>query len=147
MMTLRRSIVPGLVLLAIVGAGCSMAPSVSPSAEASARDSPSAGPSRSHDARRQLPDAFPVMPGAVSVPLSEDDPGLIARWESDEVGSAAYDFYATALPEAGYPVIGLYPGGEGAVIRFGMPAGEVWQMVLLGLPEGRSAIEVRVDRP
>lgn len=87
------------------------------------------------------------MPGAVAIPLSEDDPGLIARWESDRVGSAAYDFYAAALPAAGYPILGLFPGGEGAVIRFGMPDGEVWQMVSQGLPEGRTATEIRVDRP
>ncbi len=150
MLTLRCSSIPGLVLLVVVAAGCSMAPTGSPPADASAsRSSPSAsaGPSRSAEVRRHLPDAFPVMPGAVSVPLPDDDPGLIASWESDRVGSAAYDFYAEALPAAGYPIVGLYPGGEIAVIRFGMPDGEVWQMVAHGTPEGSVAIAIRLDRP
>lgn len=149
-MPLRRSSIPALVLLAIVAAGCSMTATGSPSAAASARGSwpsASAGTSRSAGVPRQLPDAFPVMPGAVSVPMPEDDPGLIASWESDRVGSAAYDFYFVALPAAGYPIVGLYPGGEVAIIRFGVPSGEVWQMVAYGTPEGNVAIEIRVDRP
>ena len=76
-----------------------------------------------------------------------DDPGLMALWESDQPGSAAYDFYANALPAAGYPIIGLYPGGEFAIIRFRAPAGDVWQIVVRGAPEGRMAIELRLDRP
>ncbi len=149
-MTLRRSIVPGLVLLVILAAGCSMTATGSPSAGASARGSSpsgSSGTSRSAEGRRQLPGAFPVMPGAVSVPMPQDDPGLIASWGSDRVGSAAYDFYVAALPAAGYPIVGLYPGGEIAVIRFGVPSGEVWQMVARGTPEGNVAIEIRLDRP
>ncbi|MEX0626554.1 MAG: hypothetical protein WD402_08415 [Chloroflexota bacterium] len=149
-MTVRHSTIPGLVLLAIVAAGCSMTATGSPSAGAPARGSSpstSAGTSRSAEVRRQLPDAFPVMPGAVSVPLSQDDPGLIARWESDRLGAAAYDFYVVALPAAGYPLVGLYPGGDFAVIRFLVPEGEVWQMVARSTEDGRVAIEIRVDRP
>lgn len=149
-MTLLRSTIPGLVLLAIVATGCSMTATGSPPAGASAHGSSpsaSAGPSRSAEVRRQLPDAFPVMPGALSVPLPEDDPGLIASWQSDRLGSAAYDFYVAALPAAGYPIVGLYPGGEVAVIRFRMPEGEIWQMVARGTPEGKVAIEIRLDRP
>jgi hypothetical protein len=87
------------------------------------------------------------MPGAVPLPLPRNDPGLIGLWESDQAGSAAYDFYVEALPAAGYPIIGLYPGGQVALIRFGLPEGEVWQMVAHGMPEGRVAIEIRLDRP
>ena len=81
------------------------------------------------------------------VPMPGDDPGLIGLWESEQAGSAAYDFYATALPAAGYPIVGLYPGGEFAIIRFRAPTGDVWQMVARGTPEGRVAIEIRLDRP
>ena len=94
-----------------------------------------------------LPSGFPVMEGAVPMPLPRDDPGLIALWESDRQGSAAYDFYVVALPAAGYRVIGLYPGGEVALIRFATAGGAVWQVVVHGAPGGRVAIEVRLDRP
>jgi len=97
--------------------------------------------------RKPLPDGFPVLPGAVAVPLPEDDPGLIGLWVSEAVGSAAYDFYAAALPEAGYSIVGLYPGGEVALVRFSVPDGEIWQIMAHGTPDGRLAIEVRLDRP
>jgi len=79
--------------------------------------------------------------------MPDDDPGLIGLWESDEVGSAAYDFYVAALPAAGYPIVGTYPGGEVALIRFAAPDGEIWQMVAHATSDGRLAIEVRLDRP
>ena len=87
------------------------------------------------------------MPGAASMPMPQDDPGLIGLWQSDRVGSAAYDFYVSALPAAGYPIVGLYPGGEVALIRFRVPEGEIWQMVAYATPDGQLAIEVRLDRP
>src|SRR5437773_979914 len=64
-----------------------------------------------------LPGSFPVIEGAVPMPLPDDDPGMIALWESDLLGSAAYDFYVAALPAAGYQIVGLYPGGDVALIR------------------------------
>jgi hypothetical protein len=127
-----------LLLVAIIIGGCSVAPTESaiepPTIAASARASSS------------LPGGFPVLPGAVPVPMPRDDPGLIGLWESEQAGSAAYDFYTKALPAAGYPIVGLYPGGEFAIIRFRAPSGEVWQVVARGTPEGRVAIEVRLDR-
>ena len=68
-------------------------------------------------------------------------------WESDQAGSAAYDFYVDALPAASYPIVGLYPGGEVALIRFRVPDGQVWQMVAQRSADGTVAIEVRLDRP
>jgi hypothetical protein len=81
------------------------------------------------------------------LPMPDDDPGLIALWQSDQAGSAAYDFYAAALPAAGYRIVGLYPGGEVALIRFGASDGEIWQMVARATPDGSLAIEIRLDRP
>jgi hypothetical protein len=94
-----------------------------------------------------MPSGFPVVPGAAPVPPPDDDPGLIALWESDQAGSAAYDFYVEALPAAGYPIVGIYPGGAVALIRFQVPDGQVWQMVARGMLDGTVAIEVRLDRP
>jgi hypothetical protein len=123
------------LLLALACAGCSAAVTRSP---------PPPPPSVQ---RTALPSGFPVIDGAVPMPLAHDDPGLIALWESDRLGSSAYDFYAVALPAAGYRVIGLYPGGEVALIRFQAAGGAVWQIVVHGAPDGRVAIEVRLDRP
>ena len=94
-----------------------------------------------------LPRAFPVLERAVPAALPADDPGLIAAWTSDRLGSAAYDFYAGSLPAAGYPIVGLYPGGDVAVIRFRVPTGAIWQMVVHGGATGRVTIEIRLDRP
>src|SRR5689334_6786770 len=64
------------------------------------------GGSRAPDGR--LPAGFPVMPGAhLLEPTAE--PGVIAAWRVESVGSAAYDFYSTALPRSGYPILGSYP--------------------------------------
>jgi len=147
---MRRSAILVLVQLAILVAGCSVAGSGSPSDDEPAQGSSpsaSAGPSSSVVERRPLPNGFPVPPGAVAVAMPPDDPGLIGLWEGDQVGSAPYDFYVAALPAAGYPVVGLYPGGEVALIRFSAHGGEVWQMVAHGAGDGRVAIEIRLDRP
>jgi hypothetical protein len=97
--------------------------------------------------RVALPSGFPVMPGTVSLAIAIDDPGLIAEWTSDRLGSAAYDFYAAALPASGYPIVGLYPGGEVAVIRFRARDSAIWQMVAHGGATGTALIEIRMDRP
>ncbi|MEO8638446.1 MAG: hypothetical protein ABI458_00870 [Chloroflexota bacterium] len=139
-----------LALMAIVVGGCSVAGTRSPPAEGSPQASSaflSSGPSGSAAVRRPLPSGFPIMPRAAPVPMPRDDPGLIGTWESDQAGSAAYDFYVEALPAAGYPIVGRYPGGEVAVIRFEVADGEVWQMVAHPTPEGGVAIEIRLDRP
>jgi hypothetical protein len=137
--------IPRLVLVAIVAGGCTTGGSSSPSSSASSNVS--SGQSRSAVVRTPLPSGFPVLAGATSVPPADDDPGLIALWQSDQIGSAAYDFYVNALPAAGYPIVGLYPGGAFALIRFRAPDGQVWQMVAHGTSDGTVAIEVRLDRP
>ena len=140
-----RPTIPWLVLVAILAGGCTTGGTSSTSS--SAYDSFSSEQSRSAVVRTPLPSGFPVVPGAAPVPLPDGDPGLIALWESDTAGSAAYDFYIDALPAAGYPIVRLYPGGAVALIRFRVPDGQVWQMVARGMADGSMAIEVRLDRP
>ena len=138
------------VILAVVLAGCLPVEGGSPSAGASVTVASASGAVASTESthpRRPLPDGFPVLPGAVPIAMPANDPGLIGLWESDELGSAAYDFYVAALPAAGYPIVGLYAGGDVALIRFGSPDGGVWQMVAHGTRDGRVAIEIRLDRP
>jgi hypothetical protein len=144
-MWMDRPTIPQLVLVAILAGGCATGGTSSPSS--SAATSFSSGPSRSAVVRTPLPSGFPVLPGATAVPPAVDDPGLIAVWQSNQAGSAAYDFYVNALPAAGYPIVGLYPGGAFALIRFRAPDGQVWQMVAHGTADGTVAIEVRLDRP
>jgi hypothetical protein len=140
-----RSTIPWLVLLVILAAGCATGGTSSPSDSASS--SFSGEPPRSAVVRTPLPSGFPVLRGATPVPPRDDDPGLIAMWESDQTGSVAYDFYVDALPAATYPIVGLYPGGEVALIRFRVPDGQVWQMLAQRSADGKVAIEVRLDRP
>ena len=153
---MRRPGITLLVLLATVAAGCSPGESDiasgDPSLEGGSQSAPAepsvaAEASASAVGRVPLPSGFPVLTGAVTVVMPDDDPGLIGLWESAQLGSAAYDFYRVALPEAGYPIVGLYPGGDVALIRFRAPGGETWQLVAHGAPGARMAIEVRLDRP
>jgi hypothetical protein len=141
----RRSILLAVVVTVVAGA-CSIEGSPTPSQDSSDAPAASGVPPGSSQEHPTLPRGFPVMDGAVRVPLPGDDPGLIALWESAETGSAAYDFYVAALPAAGYPIVGLYPGGGVALIRFRVQ-GEIWQVVAHGGADGRVAIEVRLDRP
>ena len=147
---MRCSPTCSFVLLTVLVTGCSAAEGSSPSEAASLASSsrsPSAGSSAPAVEREPLPSGFPVLAGAVAVAMPPDDPGLIGLWESDQVGSAAYDFYVDALPIAGYPIVGLYPGGDVALIRFQAMHGELWQMVVHASSDGGTAIEVRLDRP
>jgi hypothetical protein len=147
-MTTRMIAAATVVLVVLVG-GCSAGQEASPYPPPPT-EQPSASPpiarSSSESSRRPLPWGFPVLPGAVAVELPADDPGLIGLWETDQLGSAAYDFYADALPAAGYPILGLYPGGGVALIRFTAGA-EIWQMVAHGTADGQVVIEIRLDRP
>lgn len=114
-----------------------------PSPPASSAASASATPAE----RVRLPSGFPTLTGAVPVPLPSDDPGVIGLWNSDLFGSGAYDFYVRALPAAGYRIVASYPGGAAAMIRFSMPDGAMWQVVMRAGPHETVAIEVRLDRP
>ena len=139
-----RSIVMAVVVTVAAGA-CSTDGSPTPPPGGSGSSVASGVPGSSEE-RPQLPIGFPVMVGAVRTPLPTDDPGLIARWENGEAGSAAYDFYVAALPAAGYPIVGVYPGGGVALIRF-RAQGQIWQVVAQGAADGGVSIEVRLDRP
>ena len=142
-----------VVVLAILAAGCGNTAAISPSAATGTATPSAAEPSAppgsvaSPAVPVRLPEGFPVLPGAIPLALPPDDPGLIARWSSDQQGSAAYDFYVDALPAAGYPIAGLYPGGGGAIIRFTVPGGAIWQMVAGDGGDGTVVVEIRLDRP
>jgi len=146
---MRRSFVVHLALLAALVAGCGIGSGESASAGASDPLTPEAAASTAPSAPERIPLAgdFPVLPGAVRAAMPNDDPGLIGLWTSDQPGSNAYDFFVAALPAAGYPIVGRYPGGAAAVIRFSLPNGGIWQMVAREGGDGALVIEIRLDRP
>lgn len=120
--------------------------SVTASASPTPRPASSAASATSTGTSRPaLPAGFPVMPGATPAGLPEDQT-LIARWTINAVGSAAYDFYSSALPAGGFPIVGLYPAERGALIRFTVPDGAVWQVVADQVGNA-TQITVQTDRP
>lgn len=92
-----------------------------------------------------MPPGFPLMPGSVAGGLP-DDPTVAARWTVPAVGSAAYDFYRRALPEAGFPIVATYPTERAALVRFRDSAGSIWQL-LAELSGNRTQVTVQTDRP
>jgi len=148
---------PAAVMLfaVLVLAACQTAPSAqlsgAPSpgldggASTDASRPPSAAASATASALPTVPAGFPVAPGATQLGEGEHATGLIAAWETDEVGPVVYDFYLAALPTAGFEVIGAYPGGAAATIRFRAGAA-VLDVSLTGGLEG-TVIELRVPEP
>jgi hypothetical protein len=137
-----RTVVASVLAVVLVGtAGCRVTAPAAPTATTLPTASALAS------AMPALPSNFPVMAG-----LSEDppksDPGLIASWTTTTSGPRAYEFYISALPPAGYPIEGLYPGGAVAIIRCRAPDGAIWQVVITGdLVAVATRIELRLDRP
>jgi hypothetical protein len=143
----------GLLLVTAGGlmAGCSTSPSSSvssaPSASASTSATAAASSSDSpvSSQRASPPTGFPVFPGASEAPVPADDGGVAARWSTGTLGSGAYDFYQRELPRAGFRILGLFPGGGGAVIRFA--ADDVdWQVEITQVND-RTQISLQTDRP
>jgi hypothetical protein len=94
-----------------------------------------AQPSRSSSASglRELPGipaGFPVMPGMQAEEPLRSEPELIGRWTTSSNGSAVFAFLKDGLPQAGYRVDLLAPGGTAAIIRFTPPDGEQLQIDL-----------------
>jgi hypothetical protein len=140
-----------LLVTAALMAGCSTVPlssaSSSPSASASTSATAAASTSDSlvSSQRPSPPAGFPVFPGASEAPLSADDGGVAARWSTGTLGSGAYDFYQRELPRAGFRILGLFPGGGGAVIRFAADDVE-WQVEITQVND-RMQISLQADRP
>jgi hypothetical protein len=137
-----RTVVASLLTLVLVRtAGCSVAASAAPTAATPPTASLLASPMAA------LPSNFPVMAGLAEGP-PRSDPGLIASWTATTSGPRVYQFYVSALPAAGYPIEGLYPGGSVAIIRCRAPDGAIWQVVITGDAVGAGThIELRLDRP
>jgi len=85
------------------------------------------------------------MRGAKPDPVP-DDVTLIARWTVPVIGSAAYDFYTRALPDAGFAIVGAYPAERAALIRFRDRTGTIWQL-LAELVGDRTKVTIQTDRP
>lgn len=105
--------------------------------------SPSPSPTASGHGLPGIPAGFPVMPGMVADQAAPSETGLIARWTTEANGAEVYAFLQEALPDAGYHVDLLAPGGAVAVIRFTPPDGEQLQ-IDLGVADGGTVMELRV---
>jgi hypothetical protein len=137
-----------LVLALVAGCQAEIRPTLRPSLAATGTPRASAPPSATASPRvpDTLPAGFPIPHGAIEAPRPQDDEAVLARWRSDASGATLYRFYRRELPAAGYPIVGSYPGGSVAVIRFRAPAGAIWQVVLTG-DASVTRIEVRLDQP
>ena len=146
---MKRWVVMYLALVVALATACDPGRESAPAATPGPSPPASTGVSAPASAgeRAPLPSGFPALRGAVLLPVQGDDPGLVALWSSDLLGSAAFDFYLRALPAAGYRIVAAYPGGAAAVIRFSAPDGAIWQVVIRAGPDQTVAIEVRIDRP
>ena len=117
--------------------------SLGEAATATSPSSPSAGTSAGvSDTPAAVPEGFPVEPGAEPV-TPPADPNLLARWVTDENGNDVYDFYIEALPDAGFEIEQLVPGGAAAVISFSTPNGEVFDVALTA-SDGGTQIDLRL---
>lgn len=146
-----------VVMLAIVVAACGVrmagnsqssvpaSPSVSSSVAATTASTPTEPAATPSPPDAKLPPRFPVMPNAHSAQLP-DDPGVVARWTVEQLGSAAYDWYVAALPDAGFEILGTYPTERAALIRFRDSGGRTWQL-LAELVDERTQISLQTDRP
>ncbi|HEX2142805.1 MAG TPA: hypothetical protein VHK28_11130 [Candidatus Limnocylindria bacterium] len=112
----------------------------SPRPDASEAVSPSAEPSAGVPG--ELPAGFPVPPGAGSLAVQPGE-RIIARWQLNDHGSAAYDHFLRELPAAGFTVEAVAPGGAAASIRFTTPDGEKLQIDLVGT----QPVEVELGPP
>lgn len=122
-LTRARGPLRAACLVAVLAtAGCRAAPSPPVASQPSASV---VGPTASSGAtspgvqRPSIPAGFPVVADAERLDPQAADPGLIAAWRTPQSGAAVYQFYLEALPETGFEVVGEYPGGAAAIIRFG----------------------------
>lgn len=95
--------------------------------------------------RPPMPSGFPVPQGAEPALLDPDDPTMIGHWFVPTMGYNVYNFYVDALPGAGFPIEGLYPGDIVAIIRF-HEASQILQVHLAGDLEQTDLI-LRTDVP
>jgi hypothetical protein len=68
---------------------------------------------------------------------------VIARWTIDAIVPEVYRYYLDALPAAGFAIRGRYPGGDVAIIRFGVDDGTTLDLALVG--EGAGSSTTRID--
>jgi hypothetical protein len=120
--TAVRDVAPPVVLLLLLAA-CGPAATATSSlgAPATASATTTAIPSPGGSPLATVPTGLPVMPGSEPVAPLPNDPQLLARWTSAADGAQVYDFFVEALPDAGFQVDQLAPGGEAAIITFSTP--------------------------
>jgi hypothetical protein len=87
------------------------------------------------------------MEGAVPATPLPAEPGLLARWMTGANGAEVYDFYVDALPDAGFAVEQLAPGGAVAVIGFTTREGRLLNLALTAGSGGGTRVDLREPGP
>jgi hypothetical protein len=131
-LALAAGALAAVVLIAVQLAACGLSPTASGTATNQAT------------LPADVPAGFPVMDGATVV--ASPDPDVIAAWRIPDLGSGAYDFYSSALPRAGFQILGRYPADRSALIRFETQEGMVLQVVA-EISDGGTLISLRADQP
>ena len=137
---MRRSIAGTVApfIAAMIAAACSAPgatadPTSTPVASgvASPSTTPVAGTPTEAPSLPAVPSGLPVMPGAQAAD-PPTQPGSIAHWTVDAIGPDVYNYYLDALPDAGFAILGRFPGGNVAIIRFATPDGDRFDLALVG---------------
>lgn len=81
--------------------------------------------------RAPLPSRFPV-PADAHPAVLPADLAVLGRWTRDGDPPRTYDFYREELPKAGYRIVGLFPGGAVAGIRFEVGSGVYLRLDISG---------------
>ena len=131
-----------LLIVAISSVMAACGPQGPPATALQVSATPSAQATSTGQPGSAIPGGFPVITGAVSVTLPAE-PDLLARWLADANGAEVFDFYAEALPPAGFEIELLAPGGAAAVIRFRSPDGRLLEIALTA-SNGKTQIDLRV---
>jgi hypothetical protein len=108
------------------------------------RPSPAATSDPIASERPSMPPGFPLPDGAQPA-LLDEDPTVIGHWFVPTLGFDVYNFYVDELPRAGYPIVGLYPGDIGAIIRFD-GGSQILQVMMTG-EDNETDLTLRTDVP
>jgi hypothetical protein len=109
-----------------VTSGASVATDAGPSASITPSE-PEPSPSA---AVAEVPDGFPLPPGAVEAPPPGGVHDPIGSWRVEMSGPDLFAFYLAELPAAGFEVVGQYPGGGVGAIVFELDSGVRLQVTM-----------------
>lgn len=107
-------------------------------------------PTLQFSGRGDIPSDFPVYPGAqlgTAIASTVNRCTTVdATWSTDDSAAKVVDFYATALPQAGYAISPPAPGSGGAEIPFVNESEGVNGSLFISDRGGQTVIELTMSR-